>query len=72
MFQGVHLKRTLISVGINVFLQLTGQNFVSIYGTIFLKSLGTINPFTLTTINTAINIVMVLITQFLTDITGRV
>jgi MFS transporter, SP family, sugar:H+ symporter len=72
LFQGVHLKRTLISVGINVFLQLTGQNFVSVYGTIFLKSLGTINPFTLTTINTAINIVMVLITQFLTDITGRV
>ena len=72
LFQGVHLKRTLISVGINVFLQLTGQNFVSRYGTIFLKSLGTVNPFTLTSINTAINIIMVLITQLLTDVTGRV
>lgn len=71
IFQGPNLKRTLISVGINVFLQLTGQNFVSVYGTIFLKSLGTVNPFTLTTVNTAISIVMVFVTQLLTDVTGR-
>lgn len=32
MFQGTNLKRTLIVVGVNIFLQLTGQNFTSVYG----------------------------------------
>lgn len=32
IFKGTNLKRTLIVVGVNIFLQLTGQNFVSVYG----------------------------------------
>lgn len=32
IFQGTNLKRTLIVVGVNIFLQLTGQNFTSVYG----------------------------------------
>ncbi|SPO01819.1 related to RGT2 - Sensor of high external glucose concentrations [Cephalotrichum gorgonifer] len=71
-FRGTNLKRTLIVVGVNVFLQLTGQNFSSIYGTIFIKSLNTINPFAMNSINSGVNIVMVFITQALTDMTGRV
>lgn len=67
-----NLKRTLIVIGVNVFLQLTGQNFSSVYGTIFIKSIGTVNPFTMTTVNVVVNLVFVFITQALTDVTGRV
>lgn len=67
-----NLKRTLIVLGVNIFLQLTGQNFVSVYGAIFIKSIGVINPFTMTSINTAVSIVFVLLCQFATDRTGRV
>ncbi|CAN9117288.1 unnamed protein product [Alternaria alternata] len=72
LFQGTNLKRTLIVLGVNIFLQLTGQNFVSVYGAIFIKSLGVINPFTMTSINTAVSIVFVFICQLATDKTGRV
>lgn len=67
-----NLKRTLIVIGVNVFLQLTGQNFASVYGAIFIKSLGVVNPFTMASINTSLGIVVVLLTQGLTDWTGRV
>jgi len=59
-------------IGVNVFLQVTGQNFVSVYGSIFIKSLGVVNPFTMASINAAVSIVFVLITQAVTDKTGRV
>ncbi|KAM5368937.1 hypothetical protein ACJZ2D_009246 [Fusarium nematophilum] len=72
MFRGTNLKRTLITIGVNVFLQLTGQNFSSKYGTIFIQSLGTVNPFVMSCINTATGIAAAFLTQFLTDKTGRV
>ncbi|KAL1611992.1 hypothetical protein SLS60_000215 [Paraconiothyrium brasiliense] len=72
LFQGTNLKRTLIVVGVNFFLQLTGQNFASVYGTVFIKSTGVIEPFTMSAINTSVGIVAVLLCQFLTDYTGRV
>lgn len=72
MFQGTNLKRTLIVVGVNIFLQLTGQNFVSLYGAIFIRDLNTINPFTMTSINSGLSIVVLLTTQSLTDVVGRV
>ncbi|KAI9148952.1 Major facilitator-type transporter ecdD [Paramyrothecium foliicola] len=71
LFQGTNLKRTVIVVGTNVFLQLTGQNFASVYGTIFIQSLGTVNPYTMSTVNTAINIVVVFACQYLADKVGR-
>ena len=72
LFQGSNLRRTLIVIGTNVMLQLTGQNFVSVYGTIFIKSLATVNPFSMTSINSGINIVVVLVVMYLSDRTGRV
>ncbi|KAF4981677.1 hypothetical protein FZEAL_2564 [Fusarium zealandicum] len=72
LFRGTNLKRTMITIGVNVFLQLTGQNFSSKYGTIFIQSLGTVNPFAMSCINSAVSIVVVLFTQLLTDKTGRV
>ncbi|KIX03300.1 uncharacterized protein Z518_06852 [Rhinocladiella mackenziei CBS 650.93] len=50
IFRGFNMKRTLIVVGVDVFLQLTGQNFSSVYGTIFIKSIGTVNPFTMASV----------------------
>lgn len=38
IFHGTNLKRTLIVVGVNVFLQLTGQNFTSVYGKLLSSS----------------------------------
>ncbi|KAM0327110.1 hypothetical protein ACHAQA_006238 [Verticillium albo-atrum] len=72
LFQGTNRKRTLITIGTNIFLQLTGQNFSSVYGTIFIQSLGTVNPFAMSCVSTSIGLVMVLVTQFLSDKTGRV
>ncbi|OLN95876.1 Hexose transporter HXT15 [Colletotrichum chlorophyti] len=72
MFRATNLKRTLITIGVNIFLQLTGQNFSSKYGTIFIQSLGTVNPFVMSCINSALNIVTVFFTQLMTDKIGRV
>jgi hypothetical protein len=66
-----NLKRTAITIGVNVFLQLTGQNFMSKYGAIFIQSLNTVNPFAMTSINSALGIVSVFATQLLTDKVGR-
>ncbi|EXJ80884.1 hypothetical protein A1O3_07172 [Capronia epimyces CBS 606.96] len=71
MFQGTNLRRTLIAVGTSSFLQLTGQNFVSAYGTIYVQSLHTINPFTFGIVSSVISIVTVFLTQYLSDRAGR-
>lgn len=66
-----NLKRTLVSVGVNLFLQLTGNTFVTVYGAVFMSSLNGVNAFTMTTINTAVNAVFTLLSQLLTDRVGR-
>lgn len=71
IFEGSNRKRTLIVIGVNIFLQITGSGFVSLYGTLFIKSLGTINAFSMTCINNSINICTTILTQFLTDTVGR-
>ena len=71
MFQGTNRIRTLICLGINFFLQATGQIFVSVYGAVFIKDIGAVNPFTMKSINSAVNIVFNLISMLLTDYTGR-
>ncbi|KAH8714587.1 general substrate transporter [Ilyonectria robusta] len=72
LFQGTNRKRTLITIGVNIFLQLTGQNFISVYGTVFIQSLGSVNPFMMSCINSSAGIIMVLFAQSLVDRTGRV
>ncbi|KAG7133082.1 Hexose transporter HXT15 like protein [Verticillium longisporum] len=72
LFEGTNRKRTFITVGTNVFLQLTGQNFSSVYGTIFIQSLGTVNPFAMSCVLTATGFFMVLVTQLISDKSGRV
>ncbi|KAI9148981.1 Major facilitator-type transporter ecdD [Paramyrothecium foliicola] len=71
LFRGTNIKRTLIVVGVNAFQQLSGQAFASQYGTIYVKSLGTINPFAFGLINSSINIVTMICILLLADHVGR-
>jgi SP family sugar:H+ symporter-like MFS transporter len=71
LWRKTNLKRTVIVMGVNFFQQATGQAFSSQYGTIYVKSLGTVNPFNFTLITSAINIVTLVITLLFNDRTGR-
>ncbi|KAL0940279.1 vegetative cell wall protein gp1 [Colletotrichum truncatum] len=64
-------KRTMSVIGVNFFLQATGSIFASVYGAIFVKQLGFINPFTVTMITSSINIVMCVCSMVLLDKMGR-
>ena len=52
--------------------QSTGQVLYTQYGTLYVQSLGAVNPFTMTIINTGICIPIMLVGQYLSDIVGRV
>lgn len=71
LFQGTNLKRTAIVVATNFFQQATGQTFASQYGTIFIKSLGTVNPWSMSTGNSAIGLSMLIICLLVADKLGR-
>lgn len=57
--------------GANFFLQATGQLFTTIYGALFVRSLGTVNPFTVTVAISIINVCTSLLAMVLTDKLGR-
>lgn len=71
MFQGVNLKRTLIVVLANFFQQATGQAFASQYGAIYIKSLGTVDPFNMTLINAGFNGIFIIACLLMVDRVGR-
>lgn len=71
LFQGSNLKRTLIVAAVNFFMQATGQAFVSQYSAIYVKSLGTINPFVFQLILAAVNITTLATVLLLSDHVGR-
>lgn len=71
LWQGVNLKRTTIVIFVNFFQQATGQAFASQYGTIFIKSLGTVNAFDMTLINGAVNAFAVFLSLISVDRIGR-
>jgi SP family sugar:H+ symporter-like MFS transporter len=88
MFKGTNTRRTLIVMGVNFFLQATGQGesrrgrmsfagatdslaFGSNYGAIYIRSLGTINPFNMTLINSFIGFFGCIVAMILVDKTGR-
>lgn len=49
-FQDTSLRRTLIVLGSNFFLQASGQAFVSLYGPVVVASIGSISTFNYTLI----------------------
>ncbi|KAJ8111606.1 hypothetical protein OPT61_g5840 [Boeremia exigua] len=71
VFKGVNLKRTTLVILVNFFQQATGQAFASQYGTIYIKSLQTINPFNMSLITSAINICSVIFCLLIVDKVGR-
>ncbi|RFN54002.1 hypothetical protein FIE12Z_1749 [Fusarium flagelliforme] len=71
LFRGINLRRTLIVIVVNFYQQAGGQAFVSQYGAIYVKSLGTINPFGFSLITSAISIVTIISILLWADIAGR-
>jgi len=71
MFKGFNLRRTLIIFMINFFVQATGQAFASQYGALFIKSLGTVNQFTMSMIASVINISASIGAMFAVESLGR-
>ncbi|GKT63019.1 sugar transporter [Colletotrichum tofieldiae] len=71
LFKGINLRRTAIVVTMNFLQQATGQAFASTYGAIFIKDIGTVNPFTMTIINAIVNLCMVFLGLYLNDRVGR-
>lgn len=71
LLHGTNLKRTAIVVTTNFFQQATGQSFASQYGTIFIKSLGTVNPFSMSCGNSAIGLSSLIVCLLVADKLGR-
>ena len=71
LFSSTNRKRTAIVVGLNFFQQATGQAFASQYGTLYVKSLNTINSFNFNVINGFIGLFIILICLYLNDRVGR-
>ncbi|PWY93218.1 sugar transporter [Aspergillus sclerotioniger CBS 115572] len=71
IFQGANRKRTAIIVIMNFLQQATGQSFVSSYGAVFVKSIGSVNPFDMTIINSVVNVLMLGVNLCLNDWAGR-
>ncbi|KAL8365695.1 hypothetical protein RB595_004479 [Gaeumannomyces hyphopodioides] len=65
LFQGRNLKRTAIVVAMNFFQQATGQAFASTYGAIFIRDIGTVNPFTMNVINAVVNLCVAFVGLYL-------
>lgn len=71
LFSKSNRKRTAIVVGLNFFQQATGQAFASQYGTLYVKSLQTINSFNFNVINGFIGLIIVSLCLYLNDKVGR-
>lgn len=71
LFQGSNLKRTLIVIAVNFLMQASGQAFASQYSAVYVKTLGTINPFGYQLINAAINISTLTCILLWADLLGR-
>jgi hypothetical protein len=71
LLQGNNLKRTTTVIVVNFLQQASGQAFVSQYGTVYVKMLGTINPFGFSLITASINIVVLTGILLWADIVGR-
>jgi hypothetical protein len=71
LFSASNRKRTAIVVGLNFFQQATGQAFASQYGTLYVKSLQTINSFNFNVINGFIGLIVILLCLYFNDRVGR-
>ncbi|KAI0017873.1 general substrate transporter [Xylariomycetidae sp. FL0641] len=66
-----HRQRTALVVGINAAQQATGQQFASQYGTVYAKSLGTVDPFVFSIVVALINALAIALALATNDRVGR-
>jgi MFS transporter, SP family, sugar:H+ symporter len=71
IFRGTNATRTMIVVGSNVFMQASGQIFAQVYGALFVKSLGTVNPFTISVVLAVVNLCTAVAAMIMIDKVGR-
>ncbi|KAJ5945675.1 general substrate transporter [Penicillium verhagenii] len=71
LFTKQNRQRTFIVSAANFFQQATGQAFASQYGTLFVKQLNSINPFSVTLGTNAVDIGALIISASLIDVVGR-
>ncbi|KAJ5939025.1 general substrate transporter [Penicillium verhagenii] len=71
LFTKQNRQRTFIVSAANFFQQATGQAFASQYGTLFVKQLNSINPFSVTLGTNAVDIGAIIISASLIDVVGR-
>ncbi|OQU97536.1 hypothetical protein CLAIMM_03458 [Cladophialophora immunda] len=71
LFRGTNARRTMIAVVSGAFNQLTGQSFVSQYGTLFVKSFNRMDPFVYSVMSNAIATLGPLIVFTMVDRVGR-
>ena len=71
LFKGHNRRRTGVVLGVAFFFQATGQVFSGHYGAVFVKSLGTINPFTIQVSQSGINTFTSFVGILMLDRVGR-
>ncbi|PON21178.1 sugar transporter [Trichoderma gamsii] len=71
LFRGTNRRRTLVAMGMNFFIQATGSPFTAAYGTLFVQSIGSINPFNYSIMSSSINFFSCLVGISITDRIGR-
>ncbi|OZJ01990.1 hypothetical protein BZG36_04686 [Bifiguratus adelaidae] len=71
IFMGSNRRRTFIVLMANFFQQSTGQSFASQYGTLFVQSIGTLNPFSVNMGNNAVTVGAIFICLVINDKIGR-
>ncbi|KAL9106850.1 MAG: hypothetical protein Q9227_008183 [Pyrenula ochraceoflavens] len=71
LLKGHNRQRTFVVCGVAFFFQATGQVFSGHYGAIFVKSLGTLNPFSITVSQSALNTVTSFLGIIMLDRVGR-
>ncbi|CZR67082.1 related to transporter (major facilitator superfamily) [Phialocephala subalpina] len=71
LVRGTNLRRTAIIFIISCGNQLTGQAFSTQYGTVFVKSIGTLNPYTFTLVANALGCLGPFMSWFLIEPVGR-
>jgi hypothetical protein len=71
LFKGHNRRRTGVVIGIAFFFQATGQVFSGHYGAVFVKSLGTINPWNVQVAQSTINTFTSFVGIMMLDRVGR-
>ncbi|RAH47387.1 general substrate transporter [Aspergillus brunneoviolaceus CBS 621.78] len=71
LFTRQNRQRTFVVAAANFFQQATGQAFASQYGTLFVKQLKSVNPFSVTLGTNAVDIGAIIICASIIDVVGR-